>query len=325
MTLTSTRWSCTWCGCRWSRPSPPRSAPRPSGSPCCSRRGPRSSDGAAARSPGWGECVAQEEPTYSSEYVAGAQAVLVDHLLPRRVRGAARAAAQRRDGRRGAGPGGRAPDGQGRAGDGAAGRPAARRGHLVRRLPRRDRRPGALGRVGRDPGQRPDRCSAWSRTTSTRATGGSSSRSSRAATSSRPGPSASGSATSRSRSTPTPRTRWPTPRVLRRLDAFDLLLVEQPLAEDDLRQHALLARQLRDAGLPRRVGRLRRPRRRRPGPRAPRASSTSSPAGSAATSRRGASTTSAGPRARPSGAAGCSRPGSAARRTPRWPGCPASP
>jgi O-succinylbenzoate synthase len=32
---------------------------------------------------GWGECVAQEEPTYSSEYVAGAQAVLVDHLLPR--------------------------------------------------------------------------------------------------------------------------------------------------------------------------------------------------------------------------------------------------
>ncbi|RYZ25506.1 MAG: o-succinylbenzoate synthase, partial [Propionibacteriaceae bacterium] len=32
---------------------------------------------------GWGECVAQEEPTYSSEYVAGAQAVLVEHLLPR--------------------------------------------------------------------------------------------------------------------------------------------------------------------------------------------------------------------------------------------------
>ncbi len=32
---------------------------------------------------GWGECVAQEEPTYSSEYVAGAQAVIVDHLLPR--------------------------------------------------------------------------------------------------------------------------------------------------------------------------------------------------------------------------------------------------
>jgi len=32
---------------------------------------------------GWGECVAGEEPTYSSEYVEGAQQVLIDHLLPR--------------------------------------------------------------------------------------------------------------------------------------------------------------------------------------------------------------------------------------------------
>ncbi len=32
---------------------------------------------------GWGECVAGEEPTYSSEYVAGAQHVLIHHLLPR--------------------------------------------------------------------------------------------------------------------------------------------------------------------------------------------------------------------------------------------------
>jgi o-succinylbenzoate synthase len=32
---------------------------------------------------GWGECVATEEPTYSSEYVDGAQHVLVHHLLPR--------------------------------------------------------------------------------------------------------------------------------------------------------------------------------------------------------------------------------------------------
>src|ERR1700674_3069340 len=36
------------------------------------------SDGA-----GWGECVAGEEPTYSSEYVEGAQHVLIHHLLPR--------------------------------------------------------------------------------------------------------------------------------------------------------------------------------------------------------------------------------------------------
>ena len=32
---------------------------------------------------GWGECVATEEPTYSSEYVEGAQHVLIHHLLPR--------------------------------------------------------------------------------------------------------------------------------------------------------------------------------------------------------------------------------------------------
>jgi O-succinylbenzoate synthase len=32
---------------------------------------------------GWGECVAGEEPTYSSEYVEAAQHVLVHHLLPR--------------------------------------------------------------------------------------------------------------------------------------------------------------------------------------------------------------------------------------------------
>src|SRR4030081_3428214 len=32
---------------------------------------------------GWGECVATEEPTYSSEYVDGAQHALVHHLLPR--------------------------------------------------------------------------------------------------------------------------------------------------------------------------------------------------------------------------------------------------
>src|SRR4029077_18795965 len=30
---------------------------------------------------GWGECVAGEEPTYSSEYVDGAQHVLIHHLL----------------------------------------------------------------------------------------------------------------------------------------------------------------------------------------------------------------------------------------------------
>jgi O-succinylbenzoate synthase len=32
---------------------------------------------------GWGECVATEEPVYSPEYVEGAQHVLIHHLLPR--------------------------------------------------------------------------------------------------------------------------------------------------------------------------------------------------------------------------------------------------
>ncbi len=32
---------------------------------------------------GWGECVAGEEPTYSPEYVEGAQQVVVQHLAPR--------------------------------------------------------------------------------------------------------------------------------------------------------------------------------------------------------------------------------------------------
>src|ERR1700704_104242 len=32
---------------------------------------------------GWGECVAMEEPVYSSEYVEAAQHVFFHHLLPR--------------------------------------------------------------------------------------------------------------------------------------------------------------------------------------------------------------------------------------------------
>ncbi len=36
---------------------------------------------------GWGECVALSEPTYSSEYAAGAWQVLEQHLLPRVVAG----------------------------------------------------------------------------------------------------------------------------------------------------------------------------------------------------------------------------------------------
>jgi O-succinylbenzoate synthase len=40
----------------------------------------------AADTEGWAECVALEEPVYSSEYVEAAQRVIVDHLLPRLFR-----------------------------------------------------------------------------------------------------------------------------------------------------------------------------------------------------------------------------------------------
>ena len=75
-----------------------------------------------------------------------------------------------------------------------------------------------------------------------RATSASSSRSSPAGTSSRCAPSATSSApTCRCRSTPTPRTRRDDTAPPRRLDEFDLLLIEQPLPEDDLLGHAELA------------------------------------------------------------------------------------
>ena len=45
-------------------------------------------------------------------------------------------------------------------------------------------------------------------------------------------------------------------RHLARLDAFDLLLIEQPLEEEDVLGHAELARQHLDAGVPGRVDRL---------------------------------------------------------------------
>src|SRR6202165_5579479 len=42
---------------------------------------------------GWGECVAMEEPVYSSEYVDGAQHALIHALLPRLLPAGARSAA----------------------------------------------------------------------------------------------------------------------------------------------------------------------------------------------------------------------------------------
>ena len=41
----------------------------------------------AGNSEGWGECVAMQEPLYSSEYVDAAQRVITEHLLPRLLTG----------------------------------------------------------------------------------------------------------------------------------------------------------------------------------------------------------------------------------------------
>ena len=114
-------------------------------------------------------------------------------------------------------------------------------------------------------------------------------------------------------------------RHLARLDPFDLLLIEQPLDEEDVLGHADLAKQIAHAGLPRRVHHLGPVGRRRDPRSAPPRSSTSSRAGSAATWRPGGSTTCARRTGSRCGAAGCSRPASAGPPTSLSPPCPGSP
>lgn len=193
---------------------------------------------------GWGECVATEEPTYSSEYVAGAHAVLVDHLLPRVF------AAQRER-----------PLSAETVAEVLApvvGHPMAKAalemalldaqlrsagtsfadylGVTVDRVPSgvsvgiQDSVPALLDVVADylDQGYRRIKLKI------------------------RPGMDVEPTRAVRERFGDVPLQvdanaayTLADAAVLRRLDAFDLLLVEQPLAEDDLRQHALLARQLR--------------------------------------------------------------------------------
>ena len=108
-------------------------------------------------------------------------------------------------------------------------------------------------------------------------------------------------------------------RHLARLDAFDLLLIEQPLDEEDLLGHAELAKARQDADLPGRVDHLGPDGGRRDQRSARARSSTSSRAGSAATWRRAGSTTCAAAH----GVAGLVRRdardrASAGRRTSPW-------
>ena len=114
-------------------------------------------------------------------------------------------------------------------------------------------------------------------------------------------------------------------RPLAELDAFDLLLIEQPLPEDDLVGHAAAGEAAPDADLPGRVDRL-----------APRCGGRAIALGACrdhqhqAGSGRGLPGGARDPRPLPrarrrrSGAAACSRPASAGPRTSRSPRCPAS-
>src|ERR1700742_3604973 len=101
---------------------------------------------------------------------------------------------------------------------------------------------------------------------------------------------------------------------LAKLDEYGLLLMEQPLPEEDVLGHAALARLLKTpVCLDESITSARTA-----------AAAITLGAGSAGTWRRGASTTCAGRTGSPSGAAGCWRPASAGRPTSRSPRCPAS-
>ena len=178
------------------------------------------------------------------------------------------------------------PDGQGRPRDGGARRRAARRGRSLGEYlgAVRDRVP--CGRVGRHPARSGDARRGRRAATSTRATCGSSSRSSPAGTSPRRRPCASAFGDDPAAGRRQHRLHARRRRHLAKLDAFDLLLIEQPLHEDDIVGHAELARHAAHPDLPRRVDRVgARPRADAIALGAAR-SSTSSRAGSAATSRR---------------------------------------
>ena len=106
-----------------------------------------------------------------------------------------------------------------------------------------------------------------------------------------------------------------TPIISAQLDAFDLMMIEQPLDYDDVADHAALQRRLTtpiclDESI--KTGRHRRARR---SPPAPAGSSTSSRAASAASRSRSGCTICAPRTAFRCGTAGCSSRASAARRT----------
>ena len=200
-------------------------------------------EGAGREVTGWGECVAMVDPLYSSEYIAGVQGVLVDHLLPRVF------ASQRERGL--------TAETVGEVLAPVIGHPMAKAalemalldaqlraagtsfadylGVTVDRVPSgvsvgiQDSVPELLAVVGDylDQGYRRIKLKI------------------------RPGLDVEPTGAVRERFgdillqvDANAAYTLADAAALRRLDAFDLLLIEQPLAEDDLRQHAVLARQL---------------------------------------------------------------------------------
>ena len=210
---------------------------------------------------GWGECVAMRHPLYSSEYVAGAVDVMRSYLVSR-LREVEDLTAETFQGALAHVVGHRMAKGALEMAVLDARASCGRR--LAGFLPRGHRRPSPVRRLGRHPGLASTSCSRWSTTTSIRAT-------QRIKLKIQPGwdvepvraVRAARSATicaagGRERGLHPGRRRTPAPARRVRTAA-----IEQPLGEDDLRQHAELASRLADTDLPGRVGDVGQDRRRR--------------------------------------------------------------
>ena len=268
---------------------------------------------------GWGECVAGEEPTYSPEYVDGAQHVLDPPPAAAAVRRASLAAD---DVVGAAAAGARPPDGEGRDRDGDPRRASCARAAnrsrkyfgavrdavdcgvsvgIHRSIPELLRDGRRLPRAGLPADQAEDQARLGRRA------------------------GARGARAFRRRAAAGGREHRvlarPTRQHLAELDAFDLLLIEQPLPEEQVLAHARAGQDRAHADLPRRVdpfaaGRRRRDRagrvpdhqhQARPGRRLPRGAADPRPVRERMRSR--------------SGWAACSRPASAAPATWRWRRC----
>ena len=274
----------------------------------------RAGDGRRRRRDRLGECVADANPYYSAETTRTAWHIIASSSRrscsdatfahPREVFGALARDA-------------RPPHGQGGRRDGGVGslRAAAGRQPVARVLGgTRDRRSRPASRSGSR--IRSTSSSSASRSSGPPATAGSRSRSSRAGTSRRSSASATRFGDIPLMVDANAAYTLADAAHLAELDRFELMMIEQPLDYDDIRDHARLQARIRDADLPRRVDPHGARARRRRSRSAPAGSSTSSRGGSAAT-RESIRAPRSWPRrtAFRSGTAACSRAASAAPTT----------